>query len=49
MLAHALYLLDREAFFAQLANEIERDPETAQERAERDEWLADGAMAREEW
>jgi predicted transcriptional regulator len=41
VLEHALDLLDREAFFAQLAQDIEGDPETPEERLERDEWLAD--------
>ena len=40
VLEHALDLLDREAFFDQLARDIEADPETAEERAEREAWLA---------
>lgn len=41
VLEHALDLLDREAFFEQLRRDIDAEPETPEERAERDQWLAD--------
>lgn len=41
VIEHALDLLDREEFFTQLAADIEADPETPEERAERETWLAD--------
>lgn len=40
VVAHALDLLDREAFFAQLAGDIVVRPETPQDLIDRDAWLS---------
>lgn len=40
VVAHALDLLDRETFFAQLRDDIAAHPETTPDAAERDAWLA---------
>lgn len=48
VLEHALDLLDREDFFARLAHEVETSPETADEAAEREAWLADSDNV-DEW
>ncbi|MGH3630716.1 MAG: hypothetical protein ACRDRL_25150 [Sciscionella sp.] len=40
VLEHALDLLDREAFFAQLRRDVADRPEDSSERSERETWLA---------
>lgn len=40
VIEHALNLLDREAFFAQLRRDVVEHPEDADERSAREAWLA---------
>lgn len=40
LLDRALDALDRDEFFTQLRRAVAADPETAEEQADRDEWLA---------
>lgn len=40
VIEHALNLLDREAFFTQLRRDVAEHPEDADERSEREAWLA---------
>ncbi len=40
VLARALDALDRSEFFEQLRRQVAAEPETEQEQAERDQWLA---------
>lgn len=47
VIEHALDLLDREAFFAQLRRDVAEHPEHADERSERAAWLAEPVVSDE--